>query len=214
MTSQQVRQLLELYYEGQTTPEQEAALTDYFVTHPNVEADLRVDRRLFLALDRAARLAPPADLERRIVDATCGSPRRCMAIILRAAAAVAVLVAVVYGIRNISSDNRTSAFDDTQGVLEALIGHPDTLLRVDTTAMVKPVAEEPRMATAETRRVSARKVRAGSRDIEITDTAQAREVLTLLDNILARQFSAASQSIDETIESFESIENTLNKTLR
>ena len=74
----QLRQALEQFYAATATPEVIEALTDYFSTHPQVDAEFEADRAIILAMAEAASIEEPDDMEQRILAATCGSPRRTM----------------------------------------------------------------------------------------------------------------------------------------
>lgn len=63
---QHIRKLLELYYEGETTQEQERQLGEYFETADEVPADMEADRELFAALKS---LRIPAGLEKQLSEA-------------------------------------------------------------------------------------------------------------------------------------------------
>ncbi|MGN0223873.1 MAG: hypothetical protein ACI4AM_07595, partial [Muribaculaceae bacterium] len=93
----QLHQSLEQFYAATAAPEVIDALTEYFRTHPQVEAEFEADRAIILAMAEAAAIEEPADMEQRILDATCGSQRRPMWQRIRlwhAAAAAVVAIAI------------------------------------------------------------------------------------------------------------------------
>ena len=54
MEQSRIRELLDLYFEGQTTLEQERAIKDFFATAQNIPADLVPYKAMFAAFDSAA----------------------------------------------------------------------------------------------------------------------------------------------------------------
>ena len=61
MTIEQVKSLLSRFYEGQTTPEEERQLADFF-HHENVPEDLQQDKQLFLLLAQTSEQEMPQDI--------------------------------------------------------------------------------------------------------------------------------------------------------
>ncbi len=91
-TIELLRQTLALYYEGETSPQQEAALKEFFLEHNDVDDEFKADRAIFVSLNSEV----PTNLEERILDATCGRKRRRHTNywVRSAAAAVATLIVV------------------------------------------------------------------------------------------------------------------------
>lgn len=54
MEQSRIRELLDLYFEGQTTLEQERAIKDFFATTQNIPADLAPYKAMFAAFDASA----------------------------------------------------------------------------------------------------------------------------------------------------------------
>ncbi len=62
-----IRQLLEAYYNGDTSIEQEQLLCDFFATATDIPADMEADRQLFLSLATSiVEIDIPNDLENRL----------------------------------------------------------------------------------------------------------------------------------------------------
>ena len=59
-----IKQLLEAYYRGETSPGQEREISAFFADTPDVPAELEPDRELFLSLDEAAF---PDDIEQSLI---------------------------------------------------------------------------------------------------------------------------------------------------
>lgn len=73
MTYSQLKKLLDIFYEGESTPEQEKELREYFASESNIPEEFRADAELFRAMDAPCQI--PAGLEARIIDATIGRRR-------------------------------------------------------------------------------------------------------------------------------------------
>lgn len=61
MTIEQIKSLLSRFYEGQTTPDEERLLADFF-RHEDVPAELQEDKQLFLMLAQISDQEMPADI--------------------------------------------------------------------------------------------------------------------------------------------------------
>lgn len=210
LTSKKARELLELYYAGNTTPAQEAALTRFFLTSTVVDDDLALDREIFLGLDSARQALPPDDLHARILKSTCGIPaRRRRPTWMRAvavAASMAVLATAGIGVMQMiqTSPGGQAADPADESFLTALVNHPDTILRVDT-VVPRVVEPAPRMAKA------AVKPAHSHRSAAATDSVDPAVIAQMLDGILAKGFSNAGAGIETARESFETIDKTINK---
>lgn len=214
LTLSDVRVLLDRYYDGLTTPAEEGALTSYFLTNSDVPADMAADRQIFVAIAHAAAVAPPSDLEARIVAATCGTHRRpalwrCISV----AASVAVTAAIgslLFLNMQETTENHTEQAEEN--IFTALVNHPDTILRVEE--KTKPAAEAPAVAEASSVVVSPHRHNVAynsARCVEITDSAQMAEAMRLIDRELAGCFASVGAGIKDTRETFSSIDKTINK---
>ena len=65
MTIEQIKSLLALFYEGQTTPEEERLLADFF-RREDVPEDLQEDKQLFLLLAQTSDQEMPQDIAEEI----------------------------------------------------------------------------------------------------------------------------------------------------
>lgn len=52
MESSRIKHLIEKYYDGATSREEERAITDYFLSHPSLDKELEVERAMFLGLSK------------------------------------------------------------------------------------------------------------------------------------------------------------------
>lgn len=215
----EIRRLLDLYYDGSTTADEEASLTRYFLGHPDVPADLRTDRDMFVAMHRAAALTPPADLKERITYATCGpvAPRRRSAsiFIFSAAAAVALFLTVAIAVINITpsttiSPDASGARED-ESLLSTLINHTDTILNVDSVA-TPPAPVKPKLATAAINQPATRKQGHTARSKTAhRDTLSPEQASAVVDELLARSFKTATMHVEQARENFNNIETTIHR---
>ena len=65
MTIEQIKSLLSRFYEGQTTPDEERLLTDFF-RRENVPEELQEDKQLFLILSHISDQEMPTDIAEEI----------------------------------------------------------------------------------------------------------------------------------------------------
>lgn len=102
-----IRQLLASYYDGSASDAEIDTLKRYFTQVSDLPADLRVDAAIFRAMASTQPLPMPADLHRRIVDATIGSSRRRLFVRWRSAlsAAAAVALAIMSGLWLLKSND-------------------------------------------------------------------------------------------------------------
>lgn len=67
----QIRHLLSLYYDGETTVEQEQILTEYFTCNDNIPDEFTADKQLFIALKNSQQELyqnTPQDIENQFAD--------------------------------------------------------------------------------------------------------------------------------------------------
>jgi hypothetical protein len=115
------RQLLKKFYEGRSTPEEERALRDYFLSDAETDASLQTDKALFLAL-AGEEAGMPEDLSGRLEHAierwTAATPERRTAhrlgryIAGSAAAVVLLCIGLFFATREPAGPQRADTFDD------------------------------------------------------------------------------------------------------
>ncbi len=95
MNTEQLRKHLDAFYAGESTPEQERELREYFAGAYDIADEFRADAAMFRAMTDAA--APvPEDMEQRILAATTRRrPVHSRSIFLAVAAAAAVALLLV-----------------------------------------------------------------------------------------------------------------------
>lgn len=107
------RQLLEKFYEGRSTGEEERALRDYFLGAAETDADLQTDKALFLALAGEEIRLPEGlsgRLERSIERWT--ARRRWRYMTGSAAAVVGLCIGLFFATREPAGRQRADTFDD------------------------------------------------------------------------------------------------------
>lgn len=218
LTTDDVRQLLAQYYAGATTVAQEAELMRYFAESTDIPSDLEADRKLFAALTEASSATVPEDLERRILDATCG--RRCHFspwISAAASVAVAVALALAFLLPRGTGDSRDS-------VGQMVARYVDTLVPADTLRLPGPADEAHTVASASIKPVETTVAEAPARQSapsrqttttdryeEITDSAGAVRAAQLMDRMLEQSFASVSSSSQEVGSTISSIQKTINR---
>lgn len=104
-----ISRLLELYYSGATTPAEEAELALFFTSTPDgdIPDEYAADAAMFRAMASHTIPEPPADLEARIISATCGTQRRRRPLSWLPAAAAALVLALAGGVMVIRNSSPT-----------------------------------------------------------------------------------------------------------
>lgn len=200
----QLRQALEQFYAATATPEVIEALTEYFRTHPQLEAEFEADRAIILAMAEAAAIDVPADMEQRILDATCGSPRRYLWQRIRlwhvaAAAVVAIAIASLWVLRPNSATEQTTP----------LIAKADTVITIQP----KPVDEQPEpkpQAQPEIPQSQPAQPAPTSRTRVVTDPDEAAQILASTLTRARRTIALATHSPAAIDPALNSINNSLN----
>ncbi len=202
----EIKRLLALFYEGQTTPEDEARLTSFFLNAEAVEPSLEPDRQLFVALHAASTAEPPADLQRRIVAATCGKRR----IYFRYLAAAVLAAAIVVGALVFSTHRATSSSLSESESAVAVVS-VDTLRRGDASRLV---AQSLNSDTSQVEVEIMTAISAYNEEITPTynsDSARVAAVLSKVDRRLAKCFANAREGFTSTQMAFNRIDNNINK---
>lgn len=110
MNIDEIKKMLDRYYEGESTPSETALLKEFFQTAQEIPADMGADAVIFRSLAEAdkAEVEVPADLKERIVAATTGARPRFLnwRPLLAAAASAAVLISLLVALfrPSVSSD--------------------------------------------------------------------------------------------------------------
>lgn len=97
MTENRLRTLLQLYYDGETTPEQERELAAFMTSDAPVAPEFVADREMFRAL-ASARIPDGFDrrLEESVDDMLAKTPRRRLTAWIAGAAACTLLVGTAF----------------------------------------------------------------------------------------------------------------------
>ncbi len=214
LTSNDIRQLLDKFYAGASTPAEEALLTQYFLSHSSDDG-FEDDRRLFIAMARARQSMPPADLEKRIVAATCG--RRRFFTPGRAAAAAVIAIAATAATFLIPRhhDSGETMANDNEPLLSAVVTRPDTVINSDTVKRAEPV-KAPEPAAMNASRVRQRKPEAIAQAAEIpaSDSAQIAAARDLIDRMLSGSFTAVSSGMNQAVATVKAVDKTVNAIIK
>lgn len=96
MNTEQLRKQLDAFYAGESTPQQERELREYFAGAHDIADEFRADAAMFRAINDAA-AEVPQDMEQRILAATTRRRpvhRRSIFLAVAAAAAVALILVI------------------------------------------------------------------------------------------------------------------------
>lgn len=204
----QLRQALEQFYSATAAPEVIEALTDYFRTHPQVDAEFEADRAIILAMAEAAAIDEPADMEQRILDATCGSPRLALWHRIRlwhvAAAAVVAITSLWF--------LRPSAATEPAAPLIAEVETVETI-QPQPAHKQQPVEDPEPQPQPEVKRpqpVKTKPAATASRTRVVTDPNEAAQILASTLKHARRTFAQATQSPSAIDPALNYINNSLN----
>lgn len=75
MITDDLRILLDSYYSGVSTPEEEETLRRYFSDNNVVDSEFEADAAIFRAISDLGEIQPPSGLEQRLISATVGRRR-------------------------------------------------------------------------------------------------------------------------------------------
>ena len=203
-TTDQLRQILALYYEGKTSPQQEAELKGYFLEHNDVEDEFIADRAIFISFSSEI----PADLEKRILNATCGETKRRHIRPLwyrRLMETAAVLAAFVLGFTMINYNATDLILQETQTDIAQTTNYDTLLIQTprDTTLLAASIT--PQNILTATPNDPYR---------EITDPAEAAAIICEIQTLICEQMNHASQSVGEAIQTYSSIDQKLKTILQ
>lgn len=145
-----IRQLLALYYEARTNPEQEQQLTDYLLAEEQLPAELQDDAQLFRAMCALKdRNLMPAEFEQRLIAATCGREkprRRARFLYWSGVAAAVVALAIVVVHRQPQSEPSvlpSVEIQATVSTVEEAVKVPNEYIAGNEVAVEQPVDVEP-----------------------------------------------------------------------
>lgn len=201
----QLRQALEQFYAATAAPEVIEALTDYFRTHPQLEAEFEADRAIILAMAEAAAIDVPADMEQRILDATCGSPRRYLWQRIRlwhvaAAAVVAIAIASLWFLRPSAATEPAAP----------LIAEVDTVTTIQPQPVEEPRQQPEPQTQPEVQQPQPTPAATASRTRVVTDPDEAAQILASTLTRARRTIALATQSPAAIDPALNSINNSLN----
>mgnify|MGYP006924772339 CR=1 FL=1 len=213
-----VRRLLTLYYAGESTPQQEAQLSEFFCNcNPAlIPDDLKAEQAFFAAVRSSQ---PPVGLEDRILNATCGKKSRRFGIRLVKAISIAASLAVIALVgakmmNRSTSDSQSSGITLTADALRdsATECHTGKVLlasslNADTSAgaisetqATVQTSEASTSATKDASMARGHRRPAAKRSSykEITDTATAVHLVASVDRMLRNTFSNSKLGVKAT----------------
>lgn len=206
MNIKELDRLLELFYSGDSTPEQEDRLACLLSRREDIPQGYEDDARVVAAL-REAKASVPADLEQRILASTVERGHRPERLNWRAVAALAASVAVlvVLGISVLFSGREETA---VEGYVEVLVAQEPVKVifaEVDdeaTAVEAKPVVE-PRQSGAEVKTVAA----PAPRHREIDDPEEAAALMQAVVAKLGNTLAMADKGIQTAYTATEIMAN-------
>ena len=206
-----IRQMLNRYYDGVSTPSETAQLKDFFRKTKDIPADIAADAAIFRAMDAAdtEKVAVPANLRERIVAATVGSRPRILnwRIAVTAAASVAVLITLAVGLVHFKPSDSPDTTDllamsDTTRQKEAADLASIAVTTVETEAAEPLLAEASEQVAPPPAPVKTATVAEVRYTHEVTDPAEAakiaQKVLAMLGNSLD-EAQTGVKSADEAV---------------
>lgn len=201
----QLRQALEQFYAATAAPEVIEALTDYFRTHPQLGPEFEADRAIILAMAEASAIEELADMEQRILDATCGSPRRPMWQHINmwhvaAAVVVAIAIASLWFLRTASATEPTTP----------LIAKADTVTTIQPQPVEEPRQQPEPQTQPEVQQPQPTPAAPTSRTRVVTDPDEAAQILASTLTRARRTIALATQSPAAIDPALNSINNSLN----
>ena len=208
-----IRQMLNRYYDGVSTPSETAQLKDFFRKTKEIPADMAADAAIFRAMDAAdtEKVAVPANLKERIVAATIGSRPRILnwRIAVTAAASVAVLITLAVGLVHFKPSDSPDTTDllamsDTTRQKEAadMVSVSVAVTPMETEAAEPLLAEASEQVAPPPAPVKTATVAEVRYTHEVTDPAEAakiaQKVLAMLGNSLD-EAQTGIKSADEAV---------------
>lgn len=216
---QNIRRLLDNYYNGSTTPREETELADFFASAHDLPADLETEARLFRALSAHPKSYDiPDGLAERLTLAIdhaeqqeqARHPRR-IAFIWRAATVAAVLAIGLIMAYQLKDDTQSSAPIAMQQPAVSPTAKPDIAA---TTAPETANAPQP-VAKAKVKARRTAPIAQKPNCTIINDPVEAADYLEQVAALLERTFSEPNRRVAKVLDNIddpnERIEETLNK---
>lgn len=216
MNIDEIKRMLDRYYEGESTPSETALLKEFFQTAEEIPADMSVDAAVFRALAEAdkAEVEVPADLKERIVSVTTGARPRFLSWrpMLAAAASAAVLISLSVALfRPAVSSDVTEQLAMADTVRHIVVPESPTEVSVTAEAQITVPSEpaEPEViARAEPVRKAAETKSAYTR--EVTDPAETAEIAIKVLKMLGKSLDKAEDGIKRADEAVARMNDPFN----
>lgn len=215
-----IRQMLNRYYDGVSTPSETAQLKDFFRKTKEIPADMAADAAIFRAMAAVdtEEVAVPANLTERIVAATVGSRPRILnwRIAVTAAASVAVLITLAVGLVHFKPSDSPDTTDllamsDTTRQKEAADLASIAVTTVETEAaepLLAVASEQAPLPPASLKNTTVAEVRYTH---EVTDPAEAAKIAQKVLAMLGNSLDEAQTGVKSADEAVSLIKDPLGK---
>lgn len=236
MNTDDIRNILERFYDGAASPGEIEQVRNYFAGAEEIPADLRANAAMFRAMNcaisRPEELPVPADLKKRILAATVGAApvrrRFGWKISLAAAAAAAVVITVATLIFNMPRTDASGDRTFIAGSSSSTASDNSASVKTDTAAFLPPIADENLSAEKHVAQ-SVPQVKRGKRTHnaslgtiireeslaanyrEVTDSAEAVQITNSILATLAENLAKAENGINESEAAMRSVRERLDR---
>lgn len=206
-TTENIRQLLDRYYNGDASPEEIRRIKSYFASAAGIPADLEADRRIFAAMSGIDDIEVPARLESDI-RAAIAAQSRAKRPAVAAWMAVAGIAAAVALIAVLAVRLMTPAADEDPLLLAQVVETGDTFTPAAAVTMPQPV---PRVHTPE--RVQTKNSK------KVSSSQQAQAAAALLEGeasiaLLFDKINEAGRQAGQVTRQIEELDKSLNTALK
>lgn len=214
-----IRQLLEKYYSGTASQTEISDLHNYFMSGNDVHPDFHADQRIFDAIAKAgnAIAEAPADLSKRLAQISRSDTpgtAKILRLILSGAVAAAVIILMVIYFR----PQTNNAGSEGQFLAVTVPVEPPVAEIVPKTDSVTIPVETPppakKMPIRRAKQSKAANKAAPAKDVEIERTSLSEKELRglqLASKCFERSFDKAELACASVDESFQIIDNSLNR---
>lgn len=206
-TTENIRHLLDRYYNGDASPEEIRRIKSYFASAADIPADLEADRRIFAAMSGIDDIEVPAHLESDI-RAAIAAQSRAKRPAVAAWMAVAGIAAAVALIAVLAVRLMAPAADESPLLLAQVVETGDTFTPAAVVAMPQPV---PRVHTPERVQTKTSK--------KVSSSQQAQAAAALLEGeasiaLLFDKINEAGRQAGQVSRQIEELDKSLNTALK
>lgn len=206
-TTENIRHLLDRYYNGDASPEEIRRIKSYFASAADIPADLEADRRIFAAMSGIDDIEVPAHLESDI-RAAIAAQSRAKRPAVAAWMAVAGIAAAVALIAVLAVRLMTPAPDESPLLLAQVVETRDTFTPAAAMAMPQPVqrVQAPERVQTKTSK-------------KVSSSQQAQAAAALLEGeasiaLLFDKINEAGRQAGQVSRQIEELDKSLNTALK